>query len=107
MTVSSLAMTRSLLNSGSTHTDTPPLLAPLENSPAGSVGEHDVAFLVRLLDESHARLFLPVTHGLLEHGPLSTWNTRFTPSAAHDRTSLCVCVYLLSTGLRSGRVTYQ
>lgn len=41
-------------------------------SPAGSVGKHDVAFLVCLFDERHTRLFLPVTHGLLEHRPLST-----------------------------------
>lgn len=41
------------------------------NSPAGPVGEHDVAFLVCLLNESYACLFLPVTHGLLKHGPLT------------------------------------
>lgn len=43
-----------------------------QRSPAGSVGKHDVAFLVSLLDESYTCLFLPVTHGLLEHRPLST-----------------------------------
>lgn len=47
----------------------------LPNSPAWSVGEDYVAFFICLLDESYARLFLPVAHGLLEHGPLTTWNT--------------------------------
>lgn len=48
-----------------------------QSSPAGSVGKHDVAFLVCLLDESYTCLFLPVTHGLLEHRPLSTWKHTF------------------------------
>lgn len=46
------------------------------NQPAGSVGEDYVAFFICLLNESHACLFLPVAHGLLEHGPLTAWNTQ-------------------------------
>lgn len=72
MTVSSLAVTRSLLNSRYTHTLITLTQRDSPNSPARSVGEHDVAFLVRLLNESYARLFLPVTHGLFKHGPLTT-----------------------------------
>ena len=41
------------------------------DSPTGSVGEHDVALLARPLDERHARVSLPVPHGLPEYGSLA------------------------------------
>ena len=41
------------------------------DSPTGSVGEHDVALLARPLDERHARVPLPVSHGLSEYGSLA------------------------------------
>ena len=40
------------------------------DSPTGSVGEHDVALLARPLDKRHARVPLPVPHGLPEYCPL-------------------------------------
>ena len=55
---------------------TPPLLFRVD-SPTRSVGEHDVAFLSRPLNKCHAGVLLPVTHGLPEYRPLTTW--RRTP----------------------------
>lgn len=67
------------------------------SSPAGPVGEHYVAFLVRLLNESYARLFLPVTHGLFKHGPLTAWNTHILHPTFTQSHSVCVLL-LSSTG---------
>lgn len=64
------------------------------NSPTGSVCEHYVAFLICLFNKSHTCLFLPVTHGLLKHGPLSTWNTHILHTAF---THSLVCVFLFCT----------
>ena len=76
------------------------------NSPAGPVGEHDVAFLVCLLNESYACLFLPVTHGLLKHGPLTAWNTHIS-HPAFTQSHVAVCLTVEQCGQRSSWVAYQ
>lgn len=45
-------------------------------SPAGAVGEHDVAVLVRAFQEGDAGMLLPVPHGLPEDCPLAACGTR-------------------------------
>lgn len=75
------------------------------NSPTGSVGEHYVAFLIGLFNESYTCLFLPVTHGLLKHGPLSTWNTHIShPTFTQSHVRACFSVRYRQ---QSSRVTYQ
>ena len=76
------------------------------NSPAGPVGEHDVAFLVCLLNESYACLFLPVTHGLLKHGPLTAWNTHIS-HPAFTQSHIAVCLTVEQCGQQSSWVAYQ
>lgn len=76
------------------------------NSPAGSIGEHNVAFLICLLNESYARLFFPMTHGLLEHGPLTTWNTHIS-HPTFTQSHISVCFTLEQHGQQSSRVAYQ
>lgn len=76
------------------------------NSPTGSVGEHYVAFLICLLNESYARLFLPVTHGLLKHSPLTTWNTHILhPTFTQSDVGMDVTVK--QYGQQSSIVAYQ
>lgn len=75
------------------------------NSPTGSVGEHYVAFLIGLFNESYTCLFLPVTHGLLKHGPLSTWNTHIS-HPTFTQSHVCVC-FSVRYRQQSSRVTYQ
>ena len=43
--------------------------------PAGQVCEDNVALLCAPLDEGDTRVPLPVTHGLLEDGPLAACST--------------------------------
>lgn len=57
--------------------------------PTGSVRKYNIALLVAALDERHARVLLPVPHGLLEHGSLracnNNWrrlNQRFFPNCS-------------------------
>lgn len=44
-------------------------------SPAGSIGEYNVAVLVCALQEGNTGVFLPVPHGLPEDGPLAACRT--------------------------------
>lgn len=46
------------------------------DSPTWSVGEDNVALLLRPLNKGHAGVFLPVPHGLAEYRPLTAWMGR-------------------------------
>ena len=43
------------------------------HSPTRPVGEHNVALLLRALNEGHTGVLLPVTHSLPKDGPLVAW----------------------------------
>lgn len=43
------------------------------DSPTRSVGEDNIALLLRPLYKGHTGVFLPVTHGLAEDCPLAAW----------------------------------
>lgn len=89
-----------------THTRSRKTRRDSPNSPAGSVGEHYVAFLVCFLNECHARLFLPVTHGLLKHGPLAACNTHIShPTFTQSHVGVCFTVELY--GQQSSGVAYR
>lgn len=44
--------------------------------PTGSVTEYNEALLISPFYEGHTGVLLPVSHGLLENGPLASWNDR-------------------------------
>lgn len=54
-------------------------------SPAGSVGEHDIAVLVRALQEGDTGVLLPVPHGLPEDCPLAACGDKGGQAATVSR----------------------
>lgn len=108
VTASSLTVTRSLANSRYTITHTiQDIQRHLPNSPTGSIGEDYVAFFVCLLNEGYACLLLPVTHGLLEHGPLTTWNTHIYILLLHNHAWCALYCWLVIGNSLEGLLTSE